>query len=440
MRTAMRRARRDRRVARFACALTAELSPQSRLIAIGARRRLPFKSSAPARANAWPARKSMTSRLLSERRSCTRKPVGLALQGGGSFGAYTWGALDALLASRSISIAQLSGTSAGAINAAIVASSLAKGSSAKARAALRDFWLAIAVPAVAELVAVPPAAQLRTEVWGPVERKWRETVGGWLLSANALSPYQVNPLGINPLRKAIAAHVDIDAIRGASAPALFVTLTNVRTGLPRIVTNAAMSIDVLLASAALPQLFQAVEIDGEPYWDGGYLGNPTLWPMIESGLARDLIVVQLAPDEAPGVPTDTGGIRRRLGEIVFNSSLVAEMHAISAMRAVAGRGGGVCDVRDLRLHRIGPPRHDVLREGSSLERSRAWLERLQAEGRRAGRRFLARHARDIGVRETLDVAKVFGHPRAAAPQTAANDDIGAPRVAPSAMAARPRCA
>jgi len=331
-----------------------------------------------------------------------RKPIGLALQGGGSWGAYTWGVLDALLASRSITIAQLSGTSAGAINAAIVAGALAQGTPARARESLRSFWLRIATPAVADL---------GREVWGPMERTWRKTMGAWLVSTGAMSPYSANPLGINPLRDAITAHVDIDAIRSKSAPALFVTVTNVKTGLPRVISNEAMTIDALLASACLPQLFQAVEIDGEPYWDGGYCGNPTLWPMIHSGVARDLIVVQLVPDGTDVVPTDAPAIRQRVGEIVFNSSLVAEMQAIAAMRSVAARGDGGANVVDLRLHRIGPPPRALLEQGSSLERSRAWLQRLHREGRAAGKRFIARHGADIGVRETLDIATEFsdGH-------------------------------
>ena len=226
-----------------------------------------------------------------------RKPIGLALQGGGSWGAYTWGVLDVLLASRTISIAQLSGTSAGAINAAIVASALAKGSAAQARKSLRAFWLRVADPALADLA---------RKIWGPAERSLRQSFGAWLLSSGAVTPYNANPLGINPLRDAIEAHVDIDAIRSKSSPALFVTVTNVKTGLPRVIANDAMSIDALLASACVPELFQAVELDGERYWDGGYCGNPTLWPMIHSGLADDLIVVQLAPEFAE-VPTDGPG-------------------------------------------------------------------------------------------------------------------------------------
>jgi len=333
-----------------------------------------------------------------------RKPVKLALQGGGSWGAYTWGVLDALLASRTIAIEGLSGTSAGAINAAIVTSALAQGTPAHARERLREFWEAIAQPAFADV---------GRDVWGPVERKWRETVDLWL-GAGALSPYAVNPLGVNPLRDLISAHVDFEAIRSPRALPLFVTVTNVRTGLPRVIANAGITLDALLASACLPQLFQAVEIDGEPYWDGGYTGNPALRPIIEARGSGDVIVVQLTPEAAREPPRDSVAIQRRVNEIVFNASLVAEMQAIAGMRALAGGGTSAAYLRDLRLHRIGPPSGRVLEGGSPLERSRAWIERLQVEGRAAARRFLARHTSDIGVRETLDIAKVFaadGSPR-----------------------------
>jgi NTE family protein len=320
-----------------------------------------------------------------------RRPVGLALQGGGSWGAYTWGVLDVMLASRRVAVAQLSGTSAGAINAAIVAGALANGSPARARRGLASFWRRIAAPSL------PLSA--------PVERVWHDSVGLWLLASSVVSPYQANPLGIHPLRAALEAHVDIEAVRSGAAPPLFVTLTNVKTGLPRVISNAEMTIEALLASACVPQLFQAIEIDGEPYWDGGYLGNPTLGPMIRSGAARDLVVVQLVPDGPEDAPRDALSIRRRVGEIVFNASLVAEMRAIATMRDTADSPRA--PVRDLRLHRIGPPRRDVLQQGSALERSALWLERLRAEGRAAAKAFLVRHGADLGVRETLDVAATF---------------------------------
>lgn len=357
-----------------------------------------------------------TSNLVSSRDKTARKNIALALQGGGAWGAYTWGVLDCVLSSRTVAITQMTGTSAGAINAAIVASALAKRSPALARRSLRNFWLAVSKPA---------AADFGRELWGPVERQWRETVGAWLIAGNAASPYTLNPLGLNPLRDLIAANVDIEAIRSPASPALYVTVTNVRTGLPRVIGNDAITIDALLASACLPQLFQAVELDGEPYWDGGYSGNPTLWPIIDDSATRDLIVVQLVPDRAPEVPKDGASIRRRVGEIVFGSSLVAEMQAISAMRAVAERGETPASVLDLRMHRIGPPSAGLLAEGSALDRSRAWIERLYAEGRSAAKRFFGRHGAAIGVRETLDIAATFADERKPTPHVHTTDEATA---------------
>jgi NTE family protein len=306
--------------------------------------------------------------------------------------------LDALLASRSVAITQLSGTSAGAINAAIVAGALAKGSTAEARMALRSFWLSIAAPDAPEVV---------RSFLGPLERHWRNSMNDWLLASGLMSPYIATTLGMHPLREAITAHVDIDAIRSKSAPALFVTVTNVKTGLPRVISNRDMSIDTLLASASLPELFAAVEIDGEHYWDGGYGGNPTLWPMIHSGFGDDLIIVQLLPDRIDDLPTDARSIRRRVGEIVFHSSLVAEMQAIHAMRNLTEPTHAPTRLAELRFHRIGPPRLALFDEGNAIERDRAWLELLHTEGVAAGRQFIARHGDDIGVRETLDVGGVY---------------------------------
>jgi len=327
-----------------------------------------------------------------------RKPVSLALQGGGSWGAYTWGVLDALLASRSVAITQMTGTSAGAINAAIVVSALAKGSAGDARKSLRAFWTGLASPSL---------VHVGGEAWGAVERVWRDAIRSWLLSSAGVSPYASNPLGVNPLRAAIEASVDIEAIRSRWAPALYVTVTNVKTGLPRIISNADMSIDALLASACLPQIFQAVELDGECYWDGGYGGNPTLWPLIHSGTASDLILVQLAQDTVSEVPKDAASIQNRINEIVFNSSLVAEMQAIAALRAAAARVDGASPISNVRLHRIGPPRPELFQQGSSSELSRAWLDTLFVEGRGAARDFLSRNGAKIGVTETLDIGKVF---------------------------------
>ena len=307
----------------------------------------------------------------------TRKPVGLALQGGGSWGAFTWGVLDALLSSRAIAVTQLSGASAGAINAAIVTGALAKGSPKLARQALRSFWMSMADDTVADAMR-----------------------GFWLLACGILSSGQGNPCAADFLREAIAEHVDVDAIRGGTAPDLFVTVTNVKTGLPRVIANDAMSIDALLASACVPELFPPVELDGEWYWDGGYGGNPTLWPMIRGGAASDLIIVQLMRDRIEELPAGPLGIRRRVDEIVFNSSLFAEMQAIGTIRRLA-------NAADVRLHRIGPPRGELFDRGSGIGRARAWIELLHEEGLAAGRLFMARQGAHIGIRETLDVARVY---------------------------------
>src|SRR5437773_7747253 len=190
-----------------------------------------------------------TNHRTSVRPVIVRKPIGLALQGGGSWGAYTWGVLDALLASRSVVVAQLSGTSAGAINAAIVAGALAKGSPARARRALRSFWLSIADDAMSALAG---------GAFGTLERRLRNSTNEWLLALGVLQSQGPGQLAADVLRNAIAGHVDIDAIRSKAAPALFVTVTNVKTGLPRVISNDAMSIEALLASACVPELFPAV--------------------------------------------------------------------------------------------------------------------------------------------------------------------------------------
>ncbi len=276
--------------------------------------------------------------ILLRPRLLAKQPVSLALQGGGALGAYTWGALDALLASRRISIDQISGTSAGALNGAVLAGAFATASMARrnpndaAREALEAFWRAVARPD--ELAPLGFA-------WEPITQALENSLGQWLWANRLASPYTTHAPGANPLREVIARHVDIEAIRSSHAPALYVTVTNVRTGLPRVIANADMSIAALAASACLPQLFQAEELDGEPYWDGGFSGNPTLWPLIRHGSAGDVILVQLAADTVEELPRDPAAITRRVGELMFNGrpgGRNAGDHRDP--RGAAGRGAG----------------------------------------------------------------------------------------------------
>ncbi|MBO6783379.1 MAG: patatin-like phospholipase family protein, partial [Alphaproteobacteria bacterium] len=252
------------------------------------------------------------------------KQVNLALQGGGAHGAYTWGVLDRLLEHPRIEVEAISGTSAGAMNAAVLAAGLSDGGPAGARARLDAFWERIS----------------RLDRFNPVQRNfWDWFIGAYHLDLSpglafmesltrTFSPYQVNPLNFNPLRGVLDELVDFDTLRHASRVKLFISATNVCTGRARIFENREMSAEVLLASACLPSLFQAVEIDGEHYWDGGYMGNPALFPLIYGATSRDIVLVQINPLERPGVPRSARDIQNRINEISFNASLIHEMRAI----------------------------------------------------------------------------------------------------------------
>lgn len=326
-------------------------------------------------------------------------PLSLALQGGGALGAYTWGVLDHLLGVDAFDIEQISGTSAGAINGAIVSSHLAQDGRTATREALESFW---------RQMAVGPAQSLLQTLMGPVGQMVTRGLSNWMTSSGYLSPYQTDPFDLNPLRVAIREHVDIEAIRSRRGPQLFVTATNVRTGLPRVFGSAEMSLEALVASACLPQVFRAVEIDGQAYWDGGYCGNPTLWPLVRHGRSDDIVLVQLVPDLRDAVPRDSAGIHARAAEIVFNSSLVAEMQAIHVIAELARQSQSDSAFARVRLHRIGPPGDAVTNEPqASLDRSWQWLTQLRDDGRAAAARFLESSGHDIGRQSTLDIAQVF---------------------------------
>lgn len=332
-----------------------------------------------------------------------RRPLRVALQGGGALGAFSAGVLDAMLASRRIDLTHFSGTSAGAINAVICASALASGGRRKARLALTSFWQAIAASPLNDYVGL---------LWGPLGQSLRDGFGNWLWSSALSMP---NPYGraflpslaSTPLKAVLASHVDLSALRRSDAPQVFVTLTNVRTGLPRVVSNADLTLETVLASACLPQYFRAVEIDGDAFWDGGYTGNPTLWPLVRQPGPADIALVQLSPGPTAELPVSAAATRQRIAEIVFHSSLVAEMQAIQAIREVThGRDEPSC-FELARFHRIGPPPEDLLGSGSAADRSPRFLRALWDAGRRDARRFLIRDGRQIGVRETLDLKAGF---------------------------------
>ena len=358
-----------------------------------------------AKAHAAPARprRASSARAARARSQATGAraavPVDLGLQGGGAHGAFTWGVLDRLLEEDWITFDGISGTSAGAMNAVVMADGLAAGGPAQARAALEAFWRRVSDAARMSPLRRGPL-EILTGTW---TLDYSPVFAALDLAARVFSPYDTNPMGGNPLRDILEASVDFARI--ATAPTkLFVTATNVRTGKGHIFRNADLSPDVLLASACLPTLFQAVEIDGEAYWDGGYAGNPSMAPLIRECSSSDTILVQINPIERPGTPRSAREIHNRLNEIAFNSVLLKELQAGALLRQVADPGTGESAVwAHMRIHRIAS---DVMLElGYSSKLIAEWpfFCMLRDEGRKAAAAFLDTHGKDLGVRSTLDL-------------------------------------
>jgi NTE family protein len=325
--------------------------------------------------------------------------VDLALQGGGSHGAFTWGVLDRLLEEPWLHIAAISGTSAGAMNAAVLADGWTEGGAEGARAALEKYWRHVS-----------RAASLSPLQRSPMDRlmgRWTlDTSPAYIamdLMSRVLSPYDLNPLGLNPLRSILAESIDFDRLV-RSPIKLFITATSVRTGRGRIFRNAEITADVLLASSCLPTMFRAIEIDGEAYWDGGYAGNPTITPLIRESDAHDTILVQINPRERSDVPRSAGDILNRLNEISFNSPLMKELRMIALLHQVADPGTGEgARWAQMRTHRIMT---DALAQfGASSKLNAEWnfLAILRSEGRRAANEFLEASAHDLGKRSTADL-------------------------------------
>jgi NTE family protein len=325
--------------------------------------------------------------------------IDLALQGGGSHGAFTWGVLDRLLEEPWLRIDAISGTSAGAMNAAVLASGWTEGGAAGARAALDAYWERVA----------------RAAAFSPLQRTSLDRLlGRWTLDSSPVfiafdlisrvfSPYDLNPHGFNPLTSILDESIDFERL--AQSPIkLFVTATNVHTGRGRIFRNAELTPDVLLASACLPTLFQAIEIDGEPYWDGGFAGNPTITPLVRESNAQDTILVQINPRERPGTPRSAAEILNRLNEVSFNATLMKELRMIALLRQVADPGSGEgARWAGMRTHRIMTEAMADLGYSSKLNGEWAFLSMLRAEGRRATGAFLDAQASHLGRRSTADL-------------------------------------
>lgn len=324
--------------------------------------------------------------------------VDLGLQGGGAHGAFTWGVLDRLLEEPWLLFDGVSGTSAGAMNAVVMADGLAAGGPPQARAALAGFWRRVSEAALLSPLRRGPL-ELLTGRW---TLDYSPVFAALDIAARMLSPYDVNPLGANPLRQILADSVDFERLVRAPMK-IFVTATNVRTGRGRVFRNADITPDVLLASACLPTLFQAVEIDGEPYWDGGYSGNPSMTPLIRECSASDTILVQINPIERPGTPRTAREIHNRLNEVAFNAVLMKELRAAALLRQAADPGGEGKVWAQMRVHRIASDVMIGLGYSSKLLAEWPFFRMLRDEGRKAAQTFLHAHGKDLGRRSSLDI-------------------------------------
>lgn len=328
--------------------------------------------------------------------------VDLALQGGGAHGAFTWGVLDRLLEEPWLVIEAISGTSAGAMNAAVMAAAHTSAGNEAAREALEAFWRRVS----------------RAATFSPLQRSPMDVLfGRWSLDhspayiafdmmARVFSPYDLAFGAGNPLTGVLAESIDFKCL--AAAPIkLFITATNVRTGRPRVFRNSELSPDVLLASACLPAMFQAVEIDGEAYWDGGYSGNPTMTPLVQECVSDDTILVAINPVERPGIPRSARDILNRLNEVSFNAVLLKELRMMALLRQVTSQDSEVAHWSRMRVHMITSDLMAKLGSSSKLNAEWAFLCLLRDEGRRAAEAFLAAHGEDLGQRSTLDIDRLL---------------------------------
>jgi NTE family protein len=330
------------------------------------------------------------------------KTINLALQGGGAHGAFTWGVLDRLLEDERIGYEGISATSAGAMNATVLAYGIAVGGREGARKALASFWRRVSHAAA----------------FGPLQPTWIDRALGnrsleaspafvlFDLMTRLFSPYQFNPMNFNPLRQVLEQTVDFEAIRKADCPIkLFLSATNVRTGKVKLFDNSTLSADAVLASGCLPFMFQAVEIGGEHYWDGGYMGNPAIFPLIYNCRSADVLVVHINPLEREELPRNATEIMNRINEISFNSSLMREMRAISFVTRLIEENEGLGNkLRHMLVHAIAAD--DVMgRLGVASKLNADWefITWLRDVGRERAEKWLAEGFDKIGRESTVDI-------------------------------------
>lgn len=340
------------------------------------------------------------------------KRINLALQGGGAHGAFTWGVLDTLLQDEGIEIAGITGTSAGAMNGAALKAGLLKGGRAGAIETLDWFWGQLGASSLPGLDlwlgALPPGW-----VSQGMELSWPFMAMDMLQSMT--SPYAMGPFYSHPLRDTVD-QLSYDLVCSGEGPALFVCATNVRSGKARVFSGAEISTDALLASACLPTLFQAVEMVDpktgakEAYWDGGYTGNPPLWPLFDRDLPEDVVIININPMRRNELPVTPQQISNRINEISFNSSLLSELRAVAFVQRLIAQGVlQATDMRDVKVHMIADD--ELMNSLSVMTKSypiASVLTQLKEAGQIAAKQFLSAHKDDLNNTSTVDLAQMYG--------------------------------
>ncbi len=339
------------------------------------------------------------------RKKSPKLQLDLALQGGGAHGALTWGVLDRLLEEEDIEITGISGTSAGAMNAAVLVDGYHEGGRSRAKKQLHEFWYQISQ--VAGSVSPFGQQQPSDMLMHVPGMEWLSAFNPMEMMTRLFSPYEYNPMNYNPLRTVLERVLGEQHLNNGIK--LFVTATNVETGEARIFKGDEISVDVLLASACLPFVHQAIEIDGVPYWDGGYMGNPAIWPLIYETKCHDVLLVQINPLKRAGAPKHALDIINRVNEISFNSSLIAEMRAINFVKKLIRQGKlNDKEYAYIRMHRVMPP-PDVHEMNASSKMNASWdfFQLLHSIGRAQMETWLKTNKKHIGKESSMDIEAQF---------------------------------
>jgi NTE family protein len=332
-----------------------------------------------------------------------RKTINLALQGGGAHGAFTWGVLDALLEDGRFDICAISGTSAGAMNAINLAEGMRTGGAKGAKRQLAEFWKAASLDG-----SLPEAGRM---MFDGMMAFWSSTPAAAMMqeAASLFAPAQLNPMDINPLRDVLKRAVKFELLRASAGPKLFIAATSVETGKVRVFHRDELTLDMVMASACLPTVFRAVEIEGKPYWDGGYMGNPVLFPFFTETNCADIVLVQINPIVRTGTPDTAAEIMARIDEVTFNAPLLQELRAIDFVRRLIeqGRLDGT-NYKAIRVHVIeAQDELNLFGAASKMSADYDLFLKLREIGVRAAKTFIVAHFDDIGVRPTLDIRETI---------------------------------